>query len=81
MLLCVVVTRSFGVKCLRLEVSEPMGKDGGKHVFSKMDLDFLRSCASTCLDCEFLCWCDVHKFYCRLGLPLTIFPCSRFVER
>jgi hypothetical protein len=47
------------------------------HVFSKNDLIFLRSCASACLGCEFLCWCDVHKFYCVLGLPLTTVSCSR----
>jgi len=77
--------RCCNVKC-RWEMSlfgsfESLGKDGGRHVFSKKDLTFLRSCARTCLDCGFLCWCNVHKFYCKLNLPLTVLPCSRFVER
>ena len=57
------------------------GKHGGVHVFSEVDLVFLRSCASSCLDCDCLCWCDVHKFYCKFGLPLTTFLCSHFVVR
>jgi hypothetical protein len=51
------------------------------HVFTDADLVFLRSCAGTCLGCEFLCWCDVHKFYCWLGLSLTSYECSRFAVR
>jgi hypothetical protein len=68
-------------ECFLFGSFDPFAKHGGEHVFSKGDLVFLRSCASVCLGCEFLCWCDVHKFYCKLGLPLTTVLCSRFVAR
>jgi ssDNA-binding Zn-finger/Zn-ribbon topoisomerase 1 len=68
-------------ECYLVGVCDPFGKHGDVHVFTKGDLVFLRSCASTCRGCEFLVWCDVHKFYCRLGLSLTTVSCFRFVER
>lgn len=68
-------------ECHLVGVCDPLSKDKDMHVFTKGDLVFLRSCASTCLDCDFLCWCNVHKFYCRFGLPLTMVLCFRFVER
>lgn len=67
-------------ECYLVGICDPLGKHGEVHVFTKGDLVFLRSCASVCLACQFLCWCDVHKFYCRLGLPLTVNSCSHFVE-
>jgi len=67
--------------CELVGTCDPFGKDSNEHVFSESDLVFLRSCASSCLGCDFLCWCDVHKFYCRLGLPFTTVSCSRFVAR
>jgi hypothetical protein len=54
---------------------------GNVHVFTEGDLVFLRACARACLACESLCWCDVHKFYCKWGLPFVQVPCERFVER
>jgi hypothetical protein len=68
-------------ECVLFGTFDPFDKHSGEHVFTKGDLVFLRSCASTCLGCEFLYWCDVHKFYCGLGLPLTTVSCSCFAVR
>jgi hypothetical protein len=58
-----------------------MVKSESIHGFTEDDRTFLNACARCCRDCYHLCWCDVHKFYCRLGLPLTNFPCRVFVSR
>ena len=58
-----------------------MDKRGNVHVFTEGDIRFLKLCARGCFNCDCLCFCDVHKFYCRLGLPFVQVPCSQFVAR
>jgi hypothetical protein len=58
-----------------------VGVCDGEHIFTDSDWRSLSLFGDGCVACDNLCYCEVHKFSCLLGLPLVMVPCDCFVAR